>query len=56
MSYGISGLTGFGPNINIVKDPRYGRNSEVPGEDPFVTAQYAVNYVQVHTLYLSTPF
>ena len=28
------GLTGFGPNINTVKDPRYGRNSELPGEDP----------------------
>lgn len=26
------GLTGYGPNINMVKDPRYGRNSELPGE------------------------
>ena len=29
------GLTGFGPNINIARDPRFGRNSELPGEDPF---------------------
>ena len=34
------------PIRNIVKDPRYGRNSELPGEDPFLTAQYAINYVK----------
>ena len=28
--YGLLGLTGYGPNINVVKDPRYGRNSELP--------------------------
>lgn len=33
------------PNINVVKDPRYGRNSEVPGEDPFLSGQYAAAYV-----------
>jgi len=26
------GLSAFGPNINIVRDPRFGRNSELPGE------------------------
>jgi xylan 1,4-beta-xylosidase len=25
-------LTGFGPNINIARDPRFGRSSELPGE------------------------
>jgi len=25
--------TGFGPNINIARDPRFGRSSELPGED-----------------------
>lgn len=40
-----SALTGFGPNINLVKDPRYGRNSEVPGEDPFLSGSYAVSYI-----------
>lgn len=44
--YGLLGLTGYGPNINVIKDPRYGRNSELPGEDPVLTAEYAVNYVQ----------
>ena len=29
------GLTGFGPNINIARDPRFGRTSELPGEDPY---------------------
>ena len=38
--YGLLGLSGYGPNINVVKDPRYGRNSELPGEDPVLTAQY----------------
>lgn len=36
------GLTGYGPNINIVKDPRYGRNSELPGESDFLSGSYAV--------------
>jgi beta-D-xylosidase 4 len=35
------GLTGFGPNINIVRDPRFGRNSELPGEDPVLSGEYA---------------
>jgi hypothetical protein len=26
------GLTGYGPNINIARDPRFGRISELPGE------------------------
>ena len=43
---GEAGLTGFGPNINTIKDPRYGRNSELPSEDPFLSGQYAVHYVR----------
>jgi beta-glucosidase-like glycosyl hydrolase len=39
-------LSGFGPNINTVKDPRYGRNSELPGECPFLAGTYAVAYVR----------
>jgi hypothetical protein len=35
------GLTGFGPNINNPRDPRFGRLSELPGEDPFHSGQYA---------------
>ena len=43
---GAAGLTGFGPNINTVRDPRYGRNSELAGEDPYLSGRYAVHYVQ----------
>ena len=39
------GLTGFGPNINIARDPRFGRTSELPGEDPYLNGEYAVEYV-----------
>lgn len=38
-------LTGFGPNINIARDPRFGRASELPGEDPFLSGTYAVEMV-----------
>ena len=34
-----SGLTFFTPNINIFRDPRWGRGMETYGEDPFLTAQ-----------------
>eukprot|EP00164_Ancoracysta_twista_P003087 GFYU01004121.1.p1 GENE.GFYU01004121.1~~GFYU01004121.1.p1 ORF type:complete len:789 (-),score=304.22 GFYU01004121.1:39-2405(-) len=40
------GFTGFGPNINNPRDPRFGRTSELPGEDPFHSGTYATNYVQ----------
>ena len=39
-------LTGYGPNINIERDPRYGRNSELPGEDPYLTGTYASQMVR----------
>jgi len=38
-------LTAFGPNINIVRDPRFGRNSELASEDPFVSGTYAAEMV-----------
>ncbi len=44
--YSLVGLNGFGPNINIIRDPRFGRNSELPSEDPYLTGMYAVNYVR----------
>jgi len=31
---------------NIVRDPRWGRNIESAGEDPFLSGQYAANFVQ----------
>ncbi|KAK9147121.1 hypothetical protein Sjap_007024 [Stephania japonica] len=43
---GNTGLTFWSPNINVVRDPRWGRVMETPGEDPFVVARYSVNYVR----------
>ncbi len=40
------GLTYFAPNINIFRDPRWGRGQETYGEDPFLTSQFGVAYVQ----------
>ncbi|KAK7301244.1 hypothetical protein RJT34_12105 [Clitoria ternatea] len=40
------GMTFWAPNINIFRDPRWGRGQETPGEDPLVTAEYAVTYVR----------
>jgi len=40
------GLNGFGPNINVLRDPRWGRGSEVPGEDPFLSGTLAVEMVK----------
>ena len=38
------GLNGWGPNINIVRDPRYGRNSELPSECPVLNGKYYYQY------------
>eukprot|EP00949_MAST-11_sp_MAST-11-sp1_P001970 g1970.t1 len=43
---GPSGLYFLDPNINLMRDPRWGRAQEVPGEDPTLTAAYATNLVQ----------
>ncbi|KAJ3695796.1 hypothetical protein LUZ60_001173 [Juncus effusus] len=40
------GLTFWAPNINIFRDPRWGRGQETPGEDPFTTSKYATYYVR----------
>lgn len=42
----LTGLDFWGPNINIFRDPRWGRGMETPGEDPFLTGQYAVMYAK----------
>ncbi|KAG6505220.1 beta-D-xylosidase 1-like [Zingiber officinale] len=41
-----AGLTYWSPNVNIYRDPRWGRGQETPGEDPAVSARYAVAYVR----------
>ncbi|EQC24992.1 hypothetical protein SDRG_17112 [Saprolegnia diclina VS20] len=40
------GLTYWAPNMNIYRDPRWGRGQETPGEDPFVSAAYATAFVR----------
>jgi beta-glucosidase len=39
------GLSFFSPNINIFRDPRWGRGQETYGEDPFLTGQTAVAFI-----------
>jgi len=40
------GLTVWSPNINIFRDPRWGRGQETYGEDPFLTAGLGTAFVQ----------
>lgn len=40
------GLTIWSPNINIFRDPRWGRGQETYGEDPFLTGSLAVQFVR----------
>jgi len=40
------GLTCWSPNINIFRDPRWGRGHETYGEDPFLTSRLGVAFVQ----------
>ncbi len=41
----FGGLTFWAPNINIFRDPRWGRGQETYGEDPFLTSKFAVAFV-----------
>ena len=40
------GLTFFSPNINIFRDPRWGRGHETLGEDPYLTAELGKAFVE----------
>ena len=40
------GLTFWTPNINIFRDPRWGRGQETYGEDPFLTSRLGVAFIQ----------
>jgi len=52
------GLTFWSPNINIFRDPRWGRGMETFGEDPYLTGRLAVEFVKSmqgdHPDYLKT--
>src|SRR5580704_16222815 len=41
----LEGLDFWAPNINIFRDPRWGRGQETYGEDPFLTSRMAVAFV-----------
>jgi beta-glucosidase len=40
------GLTFWTPNINLFRDPRWGRGMETYGEDPFLTGRMAVQFIK----------
>ena len=40
------GLTFWSPNINIFRDPRWGRGHETYGEDPYLTSRMGMAYVR----------
>ena len=40
------GLTFWSPNINIFRDPRWGRGQETYGEDPYLTARLGIEFVK----------
>ncbi|WP_292033382.1 MULTISPECIES: glycoside hydrolase family 3 N-terminal domain-containing protein [unclassified Brevundimonas] len=40
------GLTVWSPNINIFRDPRWGRGQETWGEDPYLTGRFGVAYIR----------
>ncbi|HEX8724599.1 MAG TPA: glycoside hydrolase family 3 N-terminal domain-containing protein, partial [Gemmatimonadaceae bacterium] len=40
------GLTFWSPNVNIFRDPRWGRGQETYGEDPFLSGRMAVQFVR----------
>lgn len=40
------GLTFWSPNVNIFRDPRWGRGQETYGEDPYLTGRLGVSYVK----------
>ncbi|NDP21160.1 MAG: glycoside hydrolase family 3 protein [Paludibacter sp.] len=41
-----SGITFYAPNVNIFRDPRWGRGQETYGEDPYLTSRMGTAYVK----------
>lgn len=42
----FTGLTVWSPNINIFRDPRWGRGQETYGEDPYLTSRLGVAFIR----------
>ena len=53
-SVGLAGLTFWTPNVNIIRDPRWGRGQETPGEDPFLTSTYGL-HLEPHPFHTPAP-
>jgi beta-glucosidase len=58
----FAGLTFWSPNVNIFRDPRWGRGQETFGEDPYLSARLGVEFVKglqggdpQHYLLIATP-
>lgn len=41
-----AGLTAWSPNVNLFRDPRWGRGQETYGEDPYLTSRVSVTFVR----------
>eukprot|EP00729_Bicosta_minor_P001353 gene1353-22714_t len=46
MNVGTAYSTFWAPVINLAREPRWGRNIETPGEDPYLTGQYAIRFTK----------
>ena len=46
LRFRYTGLTFWSPNVNIFRDPRWGRGQETYGEDPYLTGQLAIQFIQ----------
>ncbi|MCD6395205.1 MAG: glycoside hydrolase family 3 C-terminal domain-containing protein [Planctomycetes bacterium] len=44
--WGVRGLFAYSPVVNIGRDPRWGRNQEGYGEDPYLVSRIAVGFIQ----------
>ena len=45
MNAGNAFSTFWAPVINLAREPRWGRNIECPGEDPYLSGEYSVSFV-----------
>lgn len=43
---GMDGLDSWGPTINLIRDPRWGRNQETASEDPYMNGVFATQIVR----------
>lgn len=49
------GLTFWSPNVNIFRDPRWGRGHETYGEDPYLSSRLGIRFVNgIQEMMIST--